>query len=422
MNTYQDKILHVDGDGFFAACEVARRPDLRGKPVVVGQDRGIACAMTYEAKRLGITRAKPIFEIRKEFPQVIILPTHFELYEAYSEKLFRVLSQHLSIVEWYSVDECFAVMPESMRAKYGSWEAAIRAIKDDVQAQLGITFSFGLADTKVLAKVASKMEKPDGCTVLYESGREVALRNLPIESVWGIGWKTSEKLRRRGIRTAWDFTCMDQDHVRGWFAEPIQTIWHELRGLRLHTIHTDHADKKSLQATRSFSPASDDANFIWSELSRNVEIACRRLRDQGLVTRSFGVFVKSKSITRLTTGVAFDLPLYTQNPAEILERVRGAFRGLVRPGVRYRATGVSVYGLVRRTALPPDLFGDQEDKFRHDGYLDAVDRIQDRFGIGSISLGSSVKSLARRKSERAGYARTDSYVWNLPLPYLGEVS
>lgn len=424
MEYKESKILHVDGDGFFAACEVARRPDLRGKPVVVGQDRGIACAMTYEAKHLGITRATPIFEIRKKFPEVVILPTHFELYEAYSEKLYRVLCSHLKTVEWYSIDECFAVMPKSMMKRHGSWQAAIQMIKDDVQSQLGITFSFGLADTKVLAKVASKMEKPDGCTVLDEPGREAALQALAIEGVWGIGWKTSEKLRKKGIQSALDFVRRPEEYIQAWFAEPIQVIWHELRGKRISEIHTGHGDKKSLQATRSFSPASDDAQFVWSELSRNVEIACRRLRDQGLVTRSFSVFVKSKSITRRTTGESFNLPFYTQNPSDMLGSVRAVYQDLMRlhPGMRYRATGVSVYGLVRKESLPPDLFGDQEEKFQHDGYLGAVDGIQDKFGHGSISLGSSMKSLARRKLERAGYARTDSYVWNLPLPYLGEVS
>src|SRR5690349_5632731 len=103
-------ILHIDGDGFFAYCEIARFPHLRGKPVVVGEDRGIACAMTYEAKRLGITRGMPIFKIRKEFPQVTILSSHFELYEHYARMLFGLLEPQVAVLERYSIDECFALV------------------------------------------------------------------------------------------------------------------------------------------------------------------------------------------------------------------------------------------------------------------------------------------------------------------------
>lgn len=104
------KILHVDGDNFFVACEVARFPHLKGKPVIVGEERGIASAMSYEAKKLGVHRGMPVFEIRKQFPQVIILPSHFELYEQYALKLYQVLCKYSDTVERYSIDECFALI------------------------------------------------------------------------------------------------------------------------------------------------------------------------------------------------------------------------------------------------------------------------------------------------------------------------
>src|SRR3989338_9935236 len=99
-------ILHIDGDAFFASCEISRRPDLKGKPVVVGEERGIACALTYEAKALGVYREMPIFKIRQEYPQVAVLSSHFELYEKYRENLVQILRENLPLVESYSIDEC----------------------------------------------------------------------------------------------------------------------------------------------------------------------------------------------------------------------------------------------------------------------------------------------------------------------------
>jgi nucleotidyltransferase/DNA polymerase involved in DNA repair len=417
-----DMILHVDGDGFFAACEVARRPDLRGKPVVVGEDRGIACAMTYEAKRLGITRAKPIFEIRKEFPQVIILSSHFELYEMYSEKLYRILRSHLDTVEWYSIDECFAVMPASFMLRHGSWHAALKFIKESVQEQLGITCSFGIADTKVLAKIASKYEKPDGCTVLLESDREAVLAKVFIESVWGIGWQTAPRLRKLGISTALHLAKYNEKHLINFFREPLHDIWCELRGKRMYSIHTEYSHRKSLQATQSFAPASTDSSFIYSELSRNIEIVCKRLRGQGLAAKSFGVYIDSKMVSRHYTSAQITLPFYTQNPVDVLRAVQGLWSTLYLPQYRYRSTGVSAYGLIPQGRIPWDLFECQQKKLEKDQYLLMFDQIQKKFGYESISLGSSLKSIEKRKNEQRARDEKDFYIWNLPLPYLGEVN
>ena len=128
-NAPEFKVLHVDGDGFFASCEISRRPDLKGKPVVVGEERGIASAMSYEAKRLGVTRGMPIFKVRQEFPQVTILSSHFELYEQFASALYSILTKHFANVEWYSIDECFAEVPVTYMERFGSWEIAITALK-----------------------------------------------------------------------------------------------------------------------------------------------------------------------------------------------------------------------------------------------------------------------------------------------------
>lgn len=414
-------ILHVDGDSFFAACEMSRHPHLWNQPVVVGQERGIAVAMSYEAKKLGITRAMPIFKVREMHQDVTVLSSHFDLYEMYSDKLFNILSEYFDEVEHYSIDECFArVRPEQCSEEY------IRKVKTNVQKRLGITFSFGLAANKVLAKVASKFRKPDGLTIIMPGEENAYLENLSVGSIWGIGSRTAEKLRSMNIQTALDFKNYNERVVVDTFAEPIAHIQAELKGKSLSSIHTLHEDQKSLQATRSFTPATADVSFIYSELSRNVEEACERLRDADMYGKYISIFIKSKETKenpiRKYFSLSKELEFYTNNPIEILRTLHDEFPGLVNNNYVYKATGVTIHGLRHKESIPEDLLGGQNRSFERNSYTDAIDAINKRFGEHSIQMASSMKSITKRRGEAAARDEKDPYIWNLPLPYLGTVS
>ncbi len=174
-------IMHLDGDSFFASVETAKNPSLRGKPVVTGFERGIATAMSKEAKKLGITRAMPIFRIRKEFPQVRIVESDYDAYAVFSRRMFDIIRRYTDIVEEYSIDECFADftgIPGFAPDASGSFEAArpiLEQIKKDIARELDISVSLGLASTRVLAKTASKSQKPDGLTIIRANEREKLL-------------------------------------------------------------------------------------------------------------------------------------------------------------------------------------------------------------------------------------------------------
>ena len=412
--------MHVDGDGFFAACEVARFPHLKGKPVVVGGDRSIACAMTYEAKALGITRATPIFKIRKEFPQVVILDTHFELYHMYSEKLYRIILRFTDKVEHYSIDECFVEFSEKDMKHYGSWENLLRTIKHTVQVELGITFSFGLASTKVLAKVASKLQKPDGCTVLLDKDVPQVLEKYPIGSIWGIGWRLSDEFSSRGWRYASHFVNLPESTIKK-FPKPVQEMWHELNGRNvLPVIYRGGVHvPKSLQAVRTFGHATTDREFMYSELSRNIEIICMRLRDHGLYAGAASIFFKYGRHTYSSASKRF--PWQTNNPSDMLLFLEEEIKGLYERGIAYRGTGITVMELRNETTIQYDLFGEQENIIEKKEILDAVDSIHRRYGTSALSLASSLGSYSWRKKDVIGRVSKDAYIWNLPLPYMGEV-
>jgi len=423
MSKFNQKyILHVDGDSFFASCELASYPNLRGKPVVVGEERGIAVAFTKEAKDLGVTRGMPIFKIKKFYPEVIILPSHFEIYKMYSEKFVSVIRKFLNNVQVYSIDECFAEIPE----KYNTKEELIKfigKIKAQTQKETGITFSFGVARTKVLAKVASKAQKPDGLTVITEKDEEEYLKNTPIGKVWGIGYRTAPKLKMKGITNALIFRDLPEKYVEKNFSKPFMELWLELNGTEIYKVGEHHEDSKTLQATRTFTPALSDEDKVFSELSRNIEIVFSRMRNEELFTNIAYIFIKTSEFKYISAEIKFDF--FTQNPADVIEKIRIALNSIWKGGLRYRATGITLGNLRPKSALTNDLFGEQRSILRKGKIMDAIDHIRHIYGNNALILGGSLSSLMRRKNEgireNLGKSR-QVYQFGLPFPFLGEVA
>ena len=166
LGKYPRAILHIDGDAFFASCEQARNPELRGRPVITGAERGIASSMSYEAKACGVTRAMRLSEIKKLCPDAIILPSDYETYSLLSKRFFEIVRRYTPDVEEYGIDECFADLTGWQRPFHMSYEKIAEKIQSDLAKEMGFTFSVGLASTKVLAKLGSKWKKPHGLTAI----------------------------------------------------------------------------------------------------------------------------------------------------------------------------------------------------------------------------------------------------------------
>jgi nucleotidyltransferase/DNA polymerase involved in DNA repair len=412
-------ILHIDGDGFFAYCEIARFPHLKGTPVVVGEDRGIVCACTYEAKALGITRAMPIFKVREQFPQVTILSSHFELYDHYARKLAALLDPEVEVLERYSIDECFAIKTFPEDASYTDLHTWLQGLKMRVQAATGLTYSFGLARTKVLAKVASKREKPDGCTVLTPEEETTVLQETSIESIWGIGWKTGRRFQNMNLKTAYEFAQWLESRVMKSFALPLQELWHELNGRRMFAVSDKHSTAKSLQATKSFTPTSSDADFIIAELIQNTDIVFSRMRKQGLMTNGVSIFLKTKE--RRYHSTAIPLPHFTNNPLDAINYITTEAKHLLQANTRYRSTGITVWNLRPQALVQEDLFGVQHGVTENANVMKAVDAIRHKYGQGSIGILASMPSTTDRIAKGKMRRLNERYVYGLPLPYLGEV-
>src|SRR3989344_6281929 len=260
--------LHADRDSFFVACELSVRPELRGKPVIVGADRGIAVAMKPEAKKLGITRGMPVFRIKKLFPQVVVLPHDFELYNRVAQGMLSILSSYFRDVEVYSIDECFALVRPSEAKYFGGEENLLMELKKEIEGTLSVTYSLGLARTKALSKLASKLEKPGGVVMLLTKADEVdALKRTNVEDIWGIGRQTYPKLKALGIQTAYDFVNYPDSKIAREFSRPTMDMKRELAGEEILEVvsDADPRDQKSIQSTATFRPARSEERRVGKE-------------------------------------------------------------------------------------------------------------------------------------------------------------
>ena len=226
-------ILHIDGDAFFASCEQARDPSLRGKPVICGKERGIAASMSYEAKDRGVTRAMPLFEIKKLCPDAVFLPSDYETYSLLSERLYSIVRRHTNEVEEYGIDECFIDLTGWDKPWGLDYRQIAEKIKLELDTELGFTFSCGLAETKTLAKVASKWKKPSGLTVIDSTNRLDFLDKWPVEKVWGIGPALTAFLAKYKITTTGQFARANEWWVKGARARPFYDTWCELNGISI---------------------------------------------------------------------------------------------------------------------------------------------------------------------------------------------
>jgi len=423
-------ILHIDGDSFFASCEVAKNPQLRGRAVITGKERGIVSACTYEAKRRGVTRGMQLHEVRKLVPDAVILPSDYETYSLFSNRMYKIVRRYTPEVEEYSIDECFADLTGMRRVNKMGYGEMAEAVKRDLERELGMTFSLGVSATKVLAKIGSKWEKPSGLTLIPLSGAEPFLRKTLIGAVWGIGPNTAAYLTKFGVRSAWDYTQRDEAWVQSHVSKPFLEVWRELRGTTAYELDTKGRETyQSISKTKTFTPPSRDATFVFSQLSKNVENACIKARRWHLASSEIFFFLKTQDFKYHGCEVRLSHP--TSVPQEVLSQVRTHFEKVWRPATLYRATGIVLLKLRSSEHVQLDLFGSVVRSEAMRMVFESVDSISHRFGKHAVFLGSSLEASAfgAHLGERGDMPsrtrelfRGETVRRRIGIPSLGEVS
>jgi DNA polymerase-4/DNA polymerase V len=330
----------------------------------------------------------PIFKLKKNFPQVLVLPGDYKSYAKYSHDMFEIVRRYADDVEEYSIDECFADLTGFDRPLRMSYREIAERIKNEIVRELGLSVSIGIAPTKVLAKVASKWQKPNGLTVITKESAHEYLKNTSIEKIWGIGRSTSEFLKRKGFANALDFAQKDITWVREHLSKPFETLWLELNGIFVMKINGEQKTTyASVQKTRSFHPSTNDKVFLLSQFSKHTEEACRKARHYNLVAKKISFFLKTKDFKYFTFSL--NLPTPSNSPEVLIPLIRKNIRIIWKGGVLYRTTGVTLHELCSDKVVQGDLFGATERENKFETIHKQIDSLEEKFGKRVVHLGST---------------------------------
>src|SRR5689334_2301975 len=336
-------MLHVDMDAFYASVEVRRRPELRGKPVVVGGagPRGVVSAASYEARRFGVRSAMPGARARRLCPHAVFLPPDFSAYTAASRAVMAVFRDVTPLVEPLSLDEAFLDVAGAVRL-VGPPAAIAALIRRRILDEQRLTCSVGVAPTKFVAKLASTRAKPDGLVVVPADRVLDYLHPLPVEALWGVGERSAETLRRLGLARIRDLAQAPIGMLRSALGDAAATHLHELAWGRDPRPVVPEQVEKSIGAETTFDVDVADPDVIRRALLSLAGKTAARLRQSGNAGRT--VVLKVRLADFRTLSRSRTLPAATDVTQEIFQTAWGLFEAL-RPGDRIRLVGVRVEGL-----------------------------------------------------------------------------
>ena len=400
LSSWPRAIMHIDADAFFASCEQAIHPELRGRPVITGKERGIVAAASYEAKARGVQRGVRLWDVKKLCPDAVILPSDYETYSLFSVRMFEILRRFSPDVEEYSIDEAFVDLTGLRRQYHGPYELIAEKIRQTIKQELGITVSAGVSLSKVLAKIGSKHKKPDGLTLI--PGREIHLflEKLPVGKVWGIGPNTAAFLAKHGIATALQFARADERFIEGHLSKPYREVWHELNGRSVYPVVTETKNEyQSISKARTFTPPSRNEAFVFAQLSKNLENACIKARRYRLSATRILLFLRKQDFTG--TGVELKLSRPTAYPVEMFDLLRKGFGRVYEQGAPYRQTGVVLSGLVAEEGRQYSLFEDTTKIEKMSRIYECVDELSHKYGKHAVQHGASLLAKLQLQHEGA---------------------
>ena len=394
-------ILHVDMDAFYASVEQRDRPELRGQPVIVGgtANRGVVAAASYEVRKFGVRSAMPIREALRRCPHAICVPPRMSVYREVSHQVFAIFHDYTPVVEGLSLDEAFLDVTASLALK-GDALSIARDIKQRIRAETGITASVGVAPNKLVAKIASDLEKPDGLTVVNSDNLRAVLDPLSVRRLPGLGRKLGERVEAAGLHTFAQLRGAADALLWPIFGRDSQRMRERASGIDERAVMSEW-DEKSISAEETFSTDLSEPARMRAEVLRLADRAGTRMRAQNLATGCVQVKVRRADFTTFTRQMRFE-PSTTDSRtiARIAAELLSAWLD-EQPGARVRLLGVGVNHL--HAADQMDLFAAATPAAAAPSAtaLDAaVDLIRERFGNLAVRRGSALPEA--RGAEESG--------------------
>lgn len=388
-------IIHIDMNAYFASVEQRSNPNIQGKPVVVtGEGRSVVVTASYEARAYGIKTGMNVYEAQRLCPHAVVVYADFDKYISTSLKIHKILLNFTDRVEVFSIDECFMDVTGSVGLFGPPREIAMR-IKEELKRELGLTCSVGIATNKLLAKLASDMQKPDGLVVIKPEEVQELLDKLPVEELCGIGEKMAQHLRGLGIKTAGELGRANIDMLVNYFGFIGYHLKEMGKGIDNSIVkrYEEKAEIKSIGHSYTLHFDTWDMEIVLSYLRLLSEMVGFRLRKYGMVGRTLSLTLRysdfSTFIRQSNSGVA----LY--NGWQIYEKAKRVLKGFLPLKKPVRLLGVSV-SLLEKNPHQGHLFHEMG---KFDKVAEAMDRINEKFGDFTI------KPLSLLIAEKYGHTK-----------------
>lgn len=376
-------ILHVDMDAFYASVEERDRPELVGKPVIVGgtpEGRGVVAAANYVVRKFGVHSAMPAATAKRLCPQAIVLPPRIGYYAQVSEQIRAILGEFTPLIEPLSLDEAFLDVTGT-QALFGPAVEIGRQVKLRIRQELQLVASVGVAPNKFLAKIASDLEKPDGFVVVDQTRVQEFLDPLPVGRLWGVGKVTSQIFERLGIATIGQVRTLPRDLLTQQFGEHGEHLWQLAHGIDGRQVVPDR-DAKSISHETTFAQDILDREILESWLVELAEQVAWRVRRHKLKGRTVHLKVRFSNFQTITRAITLAEP--TDVTLELERAAVELFRERLPPGRHaVRLLGVGVSGFANDGRIQKSLFDDAE-HLAQSRIDDAADQIRERFGAGAL--------------------------------------
>jgi len=406
-------ILLVDIDAFFPQVEQILRPDLRGRPVIVGgrvTDRSVVASASYEARARGVRTAMPIREAHRRCPEAVFLRGDFHAYARFSRAMMAICQRYTPLVEPTSMDEAYLDVSGCQRLfrtqgivppmAGDAWPLlAADHLQRTIRRELDLAVTVGAATNRLVAKIACSRAKPGGVAWVKPGHEAAFLAPLPLKALPGIGPRTAEQLERYNLRCVEDLARLPERLLAEHFGPAGRTLAERARGLDPTPVTAGEGTPKSIGRETTFETNLIDVGQVKAMLSYLLERACRQLREEGLLARTVSVKVRYADFK--TLGRSRSLTTFSDHDDAFWPVARDLF-----DRVHTRRVGIRLVG-ARLSHLEPggrqlDLF-DEADHDRRAAYYRSVDRVRDRFGFSALVTGRAIDLLATHERDARGF-------------------